>query len=289
MIGEDPDIPILLLDILRGYSKITYKSKDYFFRHFRVYDSLNLLEFEAESLSSAMVKGIKNKEQLIAKAIERKDWSKEEEGSIENLQWMIRKSEEAASKISDYTIKKTFEKSIKDQRNQLEELESRRHSIVLHCAENLALRKKNKREISQNLFQDEKMEVLVEEDNLFSLMPSVYEKIDLLTEEKNLLKAAFIPSFFDTYCLMYRQPHEMIRADIFTISLWQKNLLFYASVLLNKLKNMEIPENIKDDPVKIFKFLPREEKENSGSVVHGVEDLKAKMAKNGGKLEAEDF
>lgn len=289
MIEEGPEIPLLLLDILRGYSKITYKSNTYFLKHFRVYDSLELLEYESESVESAIKRGIKSKKQLLEKAIERKVWSKEEESSIKNLEWMISKSEKASSKISDYMVKKSFEKSIKEQRDELDELNSRKSSIIMHSAENLASRKRNKKEIGFNLFKDEKMETLVDEDDIYFLMPLINEKIYQLSKEENLITAAFNPSFFDTYCLMYRQPHEMIGVNVFTISLWQKNLIFYASVLLNKLKNLDVPDDVREDPVKLFKFSPKEEKDTSNNVVHGVEDLRAKMAEKGGKLGAEDF
>ena len=72
---------LLLLDILRGYSKITYKYKKYYFKHFKIYDSLKLEEFESDCIHQAKKQGIKGEKQLLEQAIKRGNWSKEEEAS----------------------------------------------------------------------------------------------------------------------------------------------------------------------------------------------------------------
>ena len=89
----------LLLDILRGYSKINHKYKDYYFKHFGVYDSLKLQEFELDCITEAKKKGIKGKDELLELAIKRGGWSKEEESSMKDLKWMIEKSKKASAKI----------------------------------------------------------------------------------------------------------------------------------------------------------------------------------------------
>ena len=57
--------------------------------------------------------------------------------------------------------------------------------------------------------------------------------------------------------------------------------------MLNKLRNVKIPDEISDDPIKIFNYEEKEESE--GKVSHGVDDLKMKSKARGGKLKAEDF
>lgn len=279
----------LLLDILRGYSKITHKYKDYYFKHFRIYESLQLEEFELDCVNRAKKQGIKGEDELLQLAINRGNWSKEEESSIKNLNWVIEKSKKAATKIVDYNYRRAFESSIEKQLEELKDLLDKKNNFISHSAENLAKRQRLNREISSSLFYDKEMKQNVEEDDLFILIPYVNSKIEELSNTKNLIKTSYNSYFFDLYCLNYRNPNEIIDTNIYKITLWQRSLLSYASVLLNKLKNLDMPDEIREDPLKVYNFKPKEESPTDNKVIEGVSDLRAKMAQKGGKLTAEDF
>jgi len=279
----------LLLDILRGYSKITHKYKNYYFKHFGVYDSLKLEEFELDCINQAKKQGIKSKDELLELAIKRGGWSKEEESSMKDLKWMIDKSRKASAKISDNNTKKSFEDSIAKQVNQLAELETKKNQFTSHSAENLGKRKRINREINLSLFYDEEMTRNVREEDLFFLIPEVNLKIQEVSSVENLLNVAYDNSFFDVYSLNYRDPNQILDTNIYKITIWRKNLLSYASVLLSKLKNLDIPDDIREDPLKVYNFQPREDGNKEDKVKEGVSDLRAKMAQRGGKLTAEDF
>jgi len=279
----------LLLDILRGYSKITHKYKNYYFKHFRIYESLKLEEFEIDCVNLARKQGIKTQEELLEQAIKRGGWSKEEESSIKDLKWMIDKSNKASSKIVDNNSRKAFQASIDKYVKELEGLQTKKNQFTNHSAENLAKRKRINKEIGLSLFYDKQMKNNVSEDDLFFLIPEVNSKIEQLTKSENLIKVAFDSYFFDVYCLNYRDPNQILDTNIYKITIWQKSLLSYASVLLNKLKNFEIPDDIREDPLKIYNFQPKENTSEKDKITEGVSDLRSKMAQNGGKLTAEDF
>ncbi len=279
----------LLLDILRGYSKITYKYKNYYFKHFGVYDSLKLEEFELDCITEAKKQGIKGQDELLELAINRGGWSKEEESSMKDLKWMIEKSRKASAKIADNNTKKSFEDSIAKQVDQLTELETKKNQFTNHSAENLGKRKRANKEISLSLFYDKEMTRNVSEEDLFFLISEVNLKIEELTNIENLLKVSYESSFFDVYCLNYRNPSQILDTNIYKITIWQKNLLSYASVLLNKLKNLDIPDDIREDAVKVYNFRPKEDGDKGDKVTEGVSDLRAKMSQKGGKLTADDF
>jgi len=282
-------ISLLLLDILRGYSKITHKYKNYYFKHFKIYDGLKLEEFELDCVYQAKKQGIKSEEQLLEQAIKRGNWSKQEEASMKDLKWMIEKSKKAASKIADNNTKKAFEDSIQKQVDELTELQTKKNQFILHSAENLAKRKRVNKEISLSLFYDEGMSEMISEEDLILLIPEVNLLIDNLSSSEKIIEVSYNPSFFDLYCLNYRQPSKVIDKNIYDITLWQKNLLSYASVLLNKLQNLDIPDDIKDDALKLYNYTQKENSSTGDKVTEGVSDLRAKMAQNGGKLTAEDF
>jgi protein required for attachment to host cells len=139
---EEQNIEALLLDVIRGYSKVQSNNQTFYLKHFLVYESLQLEEFQQEALNEAIKKGIKSEKEIIEDAIKRGHWSVKEEESIKSIRWMIEKSESAASKITDNIARKSFEASISKQREELQELQSRRDSLTAHSADNLAKRKK---------------------------------------------------------------------------------------------------------------------------------------------------
>ena len=202
---------------------------------------------------------------------------------------MISKSEAASSKIVDKNSRKAFDESIDKQRAELKELEDRRSSLVGHSAENLASRRKINEEVHRNLFKDEDLTIHVDKDDLHFLIPFIYDKMNKFSDQNNMLRAAFNSSFFDSYSLMSENPFQLFKSSIFEISIWQKNLLFYSSVLLAKLKNHDVPYDVREDPLKLYNFSPKDNDNSDNKVTHGVSDLRAKMAEKGGKLTAEDF
>lgn len=287
--NNESDTSLILLDILRGVSKITSREKVLYLRHFLVYDDLLLSEFEHQSFLSAIKMGVKKEEDLIKNAIEKKFWSKEEEDTMSNLKWVIDKSNQSLSKVSDWNLRKSLKNSIKSDQERLDILESKKKSIISHSAESFSFRKRNTKTLLDNLFIDENMKTPVNEDDLFDFMPEINNKVSQFTNPENMVKAAFDPSFFDLYCLNESNPTSILNKDIYNITVWQKNLIFYASILLNKIKNMEMPDSVREDPVKIYKYQGKTEEKAGDNVVHGVEDLKQKMKQKGGKLSAEDF
>lgn len=285
---KDSIISMLLLEVLRGYSKIKFKEKTFYLKHFTVYDGLALVEFELEAFDSAIRKGIKGEDDLLNLAIDRGQWSETEEDYIKTLEWTINKSEKALSKMSDPFAKRSFLESIKGQKKELKDLEEKRQDLINHSAERLAERKRYHKEITQCIYLDKEMTENIDQNDLFPIIDSINRKVRQLSDRNNLLRMAFSPSFFDNYCIFNKQPDAILRKDIFEISVWQRNLLYFASHIYNKLRNCEMSDEIKQDAVKIYNFNPDTEEKESG-VIHGVSDLRSKMAKNGGKLGAEDF
>ena len=287
---DKTDIDLLLLDVLRGYSKIYFKDKCYYFRHFRVYDDLKFSEYELEAFNSALKNGIKKEADLLKLAVDKGFWKEEDEKSIKNLKWMISKSEKASEKIVDLNTKRLFQNKINDNKEELNELENRRIGIINHSAEKLASRKRNSKTLMENVFSDESMTELIDEDDLFYLTGPINNKVDKLCSLNHMLKMAYNPAFFDYFTVCYRDPMSLINKDIYSVTQWQKNLLFYASTLLSKLKNLSMPDEVREDAVALYNFKEKDESQDKESqVTHGVSDLRAKMVKNDGKLTAEDF
>jgi len=289
MKADDPNLDLLLLDILNGYSKIKYDNKSFYFKHFLIFEELKLSQFEIDSFDSAIKNGIKSENDLLENAIKKGFWSEEEDSSIKNLKWLIENSEKAISKVSDNAIKKSMMNSLDKDKEKLSELEGRKLSIVKHSAENLASRKKQSKTLQDNIYVDEDLTEHVDKDYLFYLVPVIGNKIEEINNKNNMLKMAYSQFFFETFALMYRDPLKMINKDLYNMSIWQKNLLSYASALFNKVRNLDMPDDVREDALKVYNFTPKEEDPSKEKVTHGVSDLREKMSQKGGKLTAEDF
>lgn len=278
---------LVLLDILRGYSILNLKDKCLYFRHFLVMDNLCLEEYEKNEFEKACLNGLKTEEQLLEDAIKKGFWDQASSDKISSLTWTIDKAEKAASKISDERQKKAFLKSVENQKIELQALNLKRGNIINYSAENCASHKKHTKLIHESIFYDKEFKQLASENDIFLAMADVKYKLEILTNDVNIIKAAFCNYFFDLFALSYRDPLSLIKKDSFSITSLQRHLLSYASALLNKLKNVDMPDDIKDDPLKIIKYV--EPKTTDSDTTEGIEDIKAKMAKRGGSLKAEDL
>lgn len=278
---------LILLDILRGYSIIRYKGNNLYFRHFRLYDQLELEEFSENCFQEAVKNGIKTEEELIKSAINLGTWSKAKEDELKNIQWLIDKSTNSLSKISDNIQRKAFSESISNNRKKIDALLSQKNKLTAYSAEQFAEHKKNRELVKKCLFEDDSFTKTVNEDVSYEVMHLINEKISDMSNETNMIHAAYHSTFLDLFHLMSRNPYVILEKNIFEITIWQKTLMTYASILLNKLKNYEIPDDIRLDPVKIFRYT--EDKNKPKKVSEGVDDLREKMARNNGKLTAEDL
>lgn len=283
------DKPHHLLEISRGYSEVTVNSRIFYFKHPTNTHFLETQEYYYNRLQSARKKGIQDEKKLLENAVKYGKWSRAKEEKISSLEWTIAKSLSAAEKITDEIQKTAFLKNLDSLKKELNDLSDERGKITKLSAENWAHQQRLFHVAENQVFLDEKFSKRVGDDfkHITELIISIQMKIIELSEKKNLLQAAFDPCFFEIYSLQYRNPLGIFNTSFFEITLFQRHLLTYASILLNKMKNIQMPDDVMQDPMKIFHYSQQEGK-TGAKVSHGIEDLKNK-AKNKGSIKAEDF
>ena len=277
-----------LLDIMRGYSVLNGGSKEIYFRHFSLTDSLRFEEYFTDTLLSAKKSGIKDEANIISEAIKNKKWSVENEEKIKSLVWEIDKMAKACQKINDYFQRKSAESSIEDKRKELEEIKDRRRELCSYSAESFAETKKIKKIMVQSLYSDLNLKENLDESNNFNYSRLFFDKVAELNDSDIIANAAYGTSFFEIFSLNYRTPHVLFKKKGMDLSVFQKNLLVYANAILNKLKNVSVPDAVLDDPIKILNY--KEPVKGSGKDTSiGLKDLKEKSSQNNGELKPEDF
>lgn len=279
---------IVLLDIIRGYSVLHAGSRELYFKHFTLLDSLGFEEEYEKSLISAKRSGIKDEAVIIKEAIKAKKWSIQKEEEIKALIWTIDKLGAASKKISDHFQRKNAEQSVKDKQIELAKIQDERKEICSFSAESFAETKKVKRIILSSLYKDSSFVDRFEEQEAFSYSKEFFEKISALNDSQIIATAAYNTSFFEVFSINYRTPHVLLNKVGMEMTVFQKNLMVYANALLNKLRNVSVPEAILDDPIKVLNY-KEIEKDSGKKTSVGLDDLKEKSAKNGGQLNPEDF
>jgi len=277
----------LLLDISRGYSILKTKKGVFYFKHPTNFEGLKEEEYYDIAYQRAIKRGIYSENQLLEKYIKGGQWSLEKEEKIKSLKWMIDKSTKASLQITDDFQRKAFTQNIESQRRELQELQVSRKKLIGQSAETWAAQQRMFKTIQDHIFKDLEFKEKINIEDDPALIFAMQEKMVELSSKNNLLATAYEPAFFDVFSLEFRQPINIFGVDFFSITIFQKHLLSYASVLLNKLRNLEIPDDIKSDPVKVFDFNP-DAKNKESKVSHGVDDLKNTL-KNKGKITAEDL
>lgn len=276
----------VLLEVARGYSIFTVNKKIYYFRHFSLEDMLELDEFETTQLGVAKKRGIKSETELIKDAMKYGSWTQQEEDKISSLEWTISNSTRILNKINDPITKKSFNDQIEGQRGEMNTLLEKKNKISSYSAETLAQQKRLSKMILNSLFYDKEFETKAEGQDIESLGGLIFSKFSELANKDNLLKASFLTYFFDVF-MSTKNSLGLFSSDFMSLTIFQKGLISYSRVLLNKIKNTKIPEEIYGDPVKMFDYEEKEEVEEN--TTHGIEDIKNKMKAGGGELKAEDL
>jgi len=276
-----------LLDINRGYSVLNASGRDFYFRHFTLLDALQMDEEYDKALAHAQRSGIKSEKELIEQAIKRKSWSIQKEEEIKSLEWTIDKMILAEKKMSDAHMKKSALASIDAKRNAIKDIQEQRKKITSYSAENLSESRRIKYLVESTCFKDRGFSEPVDEDLFFEHSIACFSKIGEFNDKNFILNVAYNTAFFELFVLSYRQPEVLFKNAGLGLTVFQKNLLVYANSLLNKFKNVSIPDNIAKDPVKILEYDEKDGK--TGKTSQGVDDLKEKMKSRGGVLKPEDF
>ena len=285
--NDDDNYSSDLLEILQGYSTLEYSGQSYYFKHFSVIEVLELEFDEKKDIASSIKNGIKTKNELIKSAINIGSWTEAKEDKIKSLNWTIKKSESALSKIEDKNQRGIFNNQIESQRKELEEIENERAKIFSYSAEYLAQVKKIRKMVDTSVFANKEFSKKIESDNSVALTAILFSKFNHLNSRDTCLKASYYAGFFDFFASQSANPLSIFGVTFNDLTCFQKNLIIYSSSLLNKIKNVTIPPEIADDPIKVYEYEEKPHQESKTS--HGVDDLRTKMAMRGGELKAEDF
>jgi len=112
-----------------------------------------------------------------------------------------------------------------------------------------------------SLFSDEECKTPLVGDNLQDFSHSFFAKIAQLYNHEVMLDVSYQDLFFEVYCYQFRNPLLIFGGEYKNITVYQHKIISYANILLNKLKNCDIPTSKTKSAIDVFNHKDEDKKE----------------------------
>ena len=270
-------------DILNGYTDTRIKGQKAFIRHFNLETQTVVDSYYKEVYAAVREKGLMTEEELLSQLEEDGTWTKKEEDEIKDLQRKLEGNYSTLSKALNKDMKVLLEKNISELEELVNEKKLKKQGLLHNTCEEVA-DKKSSDLVVQLSFVKEDKETLVYNEEDFALLEreEIVALISLYNSEAKYLtgdtiKKISVADFFTSYySLVENDPSRFFNKPIHELTFFQVNLLTYARVFGNILKNLDPPDHIRENPDKLLSFAKTENKKRE------AEDRKQKKdAKSG--------
>ena len=266
----------VLYEILDGKSEIKIGDKIVYFKHPSVFSNLKQEKLIERFKEIGAKNGILPESSLIEEACFNGAWSKEKDEESRLLDWELGKIQTSFSKTKDPSLKKQIEGRIQDIDRQASVLKKERDEITRFSLEKYALIKASFVTCQENLYEDEELSknIKVGDEGIF-VTPYI-SKIQELSSKENLLHAAYKPEMLNCFFIYQENPQLIFSQNIYQLTIFKRDLLIYGTTLHSKLRNGDIPESVKNDPVKVFDW------QKTDKVEQEAESIRSMVNRRGG-------
>lgn len=264
----------VLYEILDGKSEIKLDKKVVFFKHPSIFAHLKqdkLIELYRERGKKS---GILPEAALIEEASNNGSWSKERDEEVRMTAWELGRMQASFPKIKEPFLRKQAEQRINEIDSQLSSLKKERDDITRFSLERYSLIKTSLACCAENLYEDEGLTKKIKSGDEGVFLTPYISKIQELSSKENLLTAAYKPEMMNLLFLFQENPYQIFAQNIYEMSIFKKELLVYGVGLLSKLKNSDIPDSIKNDPIRIFDWQKTDKDEYEGESLRSLAQRK---------------
>lgn len=254
----------LLFDILRGYSEIECGGSLFYFKHPSIFEKVSEIEIESQLRVTGKNIGLLSSEELLNKAIESKVWTEDDEAELKELRRYIGRKRDSVKSLSDPNLIKVYQTQVENDENRIKELRAKKENISAFSLENFVRTKAPAESFKKYVFKDPSFKQSAEDDLCNDLIMSYITSYSELCNLDNMLKCSYNPLFFDLVFLQSSSDGSdllsIFKKDLYEITLFQKDLLIFAKILNSKIMNLsDIPNHIKEDPIKLYHYKPPDE------------------------------
>ena len=309
-----------LIEIFDGYTKFDFNGVKLYLRHFSIRDQSLIADSYEKFKTLAEKKGLESEFQIFERLKADGTWTENDDLKIAELQNYIDNLKKSKDKIFLPSQKDEHQKLIDSEESSLNLLLAKKKELVGISCEEFALKRSNEEFLrfliydSKNLvdhnFTEQRFGELNNEE--IYLLNNKYFEISNKFSDKQIQKIV-LQDFFNMYLSVCENPQAFFGKNICNLSAYQMKLLLYGKIFNNIFQyHDDIPNDIKQDPEEIFKFIDLKKtrdqyqnsaKENSTSVIFGATkkdleildpeakkiSLSEEILKNGGSLNMEQM
>lgn len=245
-----------LLEILDGRSSFSYGNEEYFFRHPTIFEKIKEYSDEDGLRKRGEALNLLSREDLIKRAIKSGKWTEEKESEFSYLQRKIRTGKRAKSKLSDERLIEEYERTLERDGVELEKLSQERSSLTNCSLEDYINSKLHLKICKEGCFLDKSLKKRIPEELASKILPEYIFVYNRLVNLDNLLRASYLPEFFDTIRLS-TDPVFVYGSIAKDLTIFQRDLLVCGKLLRSKVENIEkIPKYAMADAVELYHFQP---------------------------------
>ena len=259
-------------DILNGYTATKIDGKKAYIRHFDLETQTAVDSYYKEVYAEVREKGLMTEEELLEQLDTDGTWTQKEEEEIKSLEKKLDGNNATLAKALNKDMKVLLEKNIAELEETIKEKRAKKQGLLHNTCEEIADKKSSDLVVQLSFVQEDKKSLVYDEDS-FSLLER--EEITALIAKYNTeaqyltsdtIKKISVADFFTSYYnLVEDNPSRFFNQPIHELTFFQVNLLTYARVFGNILKNLDPPEHIRENPDKLLAFAKTENKKREAA------------------------
>lgn len=247
-------------DVCRGYSAAQWRGPIYL-KHLSHFEQVDLDLFHDKYYEIALKKKLPNKKEKLEWLEKKGLWLRKNDGALATQKSYVENLEKTGKLFFLKSQIDEHKKTLNAEKQKYLEMAAEKEALLGLTAEKYAEQKMlnhyifvsfyKDAELKNKLFSQKEFDNLDEDemDELFS----IYIKVSREGDEKNLKKIA-VSTFFTSYFYTATDAKDFFGKPICQLSYYQLNLLYYANYYKQIIQNMNIPDNIREDPEKIEEF-----------------------------------
>ncbi len=254
-------------DILEGFSSTQIDGETAYIKHFDLQTQTIIDNYYQEVFSKARKKGLLTDQEANKQIIKDGAWTEEEEKDLKTTSTSLSKLEEGIANAVTSNMAKSMEHALKETKDRLEVLTRKKSSLITNTCEQIAERrssdliirysfyKKNKENV---FFSEEEFDMLDRKD--LSQLVSLYNEAVTPLSAENIQSIAIADFFTSYYSIVQEDLSGFFKKPIHELTYFQVNLLNYAKLFSNILKNLDPPDHIKTNAKSLLSFAKTEAK-----------------------------
>ena len=253
--------------ILSGFSSTEIDEKKAYIKHFDLQTQTIIDNYYHEVFSKARKKGLLTEEESVEEVLKNGSWTQEEEDQLRISRAGLVKLQEGIASAVSQAMADSMQGAVQETKDKIADLENKRASLITNTCEQIAERRSSDLIIRYSFYKENKKDPFFSEQEFDMLdrkdlaeLVSLYNTAVTPLSAENIQSIAIADFFTSYYSVAQEDLGDFFRKPIHELTYFQVNLLNYAKLFSNILKNLDPPDHIKENAQKLLSFAKTEAK-----------------------------